>query len=144
MPRALFVNLRQLYPQLVIPVPIGTRPQQYGAALRNCTCGWWNISPAAAGGVEFLFGVHERRVVSAYHVRVPVADWPRMPHPAEASGRRYVPVDKPVSASLRAQAASWMVPFFGAPVRYGTVQLDQIGFAEPPRFDRKKPRRRGA
>jgi len=60
MARAIFVNLKNIYPQLTPAAQVNQRSW----ALRNCTCGWWRVNPANAGNLEYAFGVYHSNVVS--------------------------------------------------------------------------------
>ena len=86
MPKAIFVSLSRTFPQLAVR-------SQESDALRNCTCAWWQITPANATDVRYAFGVFEGCVVSAYRVDIDIKDWPIMPDNAIATGRRYIPVE---------------------------------------------------
>lgn len=112
---------------------------QQSTALRDCTCGWWRVNPESAGDIKFAFGIYEGRVVSAYKVQVPVAEWPVMPKRAVAQTRRYIPASD-ISAKDWTLAKTWApIPMYG-PVRYGEILHDENGdlsgftFAEPPMF----------
>ena len=128
MPNAMFVSVNVTYPQLS---PAGQ--SQGAAALRNCTCVAWNVNPARAQGIEYLFGVFQHRVVSAYKVTHPVSRWPVIPLPgpngqALGGGRYCVPVEA-VSPQDWATATGWHnIPMFGA-VRYGDVQINDSHFS---------------
>lgn len=126
MARAIFVALAHLFPEL----DATARTNPSSAALRNCTCGWWKVNPAKAGNIEYAFGVYSGTVVSAYAVRVPVAQWPVMPKaPANTKpsvlgeGRRYIPASTLTSWG---RAKRWTIRMY-APVRYGEVALDANG-----------------
>ncbi len=119
MPRAIFVSLSRTYPQLAIR-------SQESHALRNCTCAWWQITPANATDVRYAFGVFEGRVVSAYRVDVNVKNWPVMPDNAIAAGRRYIPVEH-VTREEWAHALKYTAPRMYGAVRYGVVGLDAQG-----------------
>lgn len=121
MPRALFVSLKNLYPELSAPGRART-----AAALRNVTSGWWRINEARAHGVTYLFGVHDSAAVSAYRIDIDVAQWPRMPAGAMGAGRRYVPVTSIADDSAWVVAQTWRIEMFG-PIRYGDVALDAQG-----------------
>lgn len=131
MPRAMFVSLNVTYPQLA---PQGRG--QDAAALRNCTCVAWRVGEGA-NGVEFIFGVFQGRVVSAYKITHPVQDWPRIPTGAAGAGRRCVPVEE-LSAADWATALTWNdVPMAQCGFRYGDVQLENghlvlCSFTSPP------------
>lgn len=119
-PNAIFVSLCELYPQLN---ETGCKP--HAAALRNCTCAWWRINPDTASNVKFAFGVYEGKVVSAYRVAVPAAEWPVMPQHAEGAGRRYIPASLlPNDEGGRALKTPINMSF---PVQYGTVSFAPDG-----------------
>jgi hypothetical protein len=102
MARAIFVNLRNIYQQLAPAAHV----DQQSTALRDCTCGWWRVNPESAGDIKFAFGIYEGRVVSAYKVQVPVAEWPVMPKRAVAQTRRYIPASD-ISAKDWTLAKTW-------------------------------------
>lgn len=125
MPKAIFVSLVDLYPQL----STAAQHDRGSKALRNVTCGWWEVNPLSAADVQYAFGVFEGAVVSAHAVNVPANDWPVMPQGAIGAGRRYIPAAVLTDQDW-ATATSWRgVTMFG-PVRYGTVSLDSNGALE--------------
>jgi hypothetical protein len=122
MARAIYVNLRYIYPQLTPAAQV----DQQSTALRDCTCGWWRVNPESAGDIRFAFGVYGGRVVSAYSVEIPVTQWPVMPKRAVGQGRRYIPVVD-VSAEDWALARTWSPIPMSGPVRYGEVLQEEGG-----------------
>ncbi len=119
MPRAISVSLSRTYPQLAVR-------SQDSHALCNCTCAWWQITPANAADVRYAFGVFEGRVVSAYRVAIDVSDWPVMPDNAIAAGRRYIPVEH-LTPEEWEHALKYTAPRMYGAVRYGVVGLDAQG-----------------
>lgn len=132
MSRAMFVSLAATFPELVPAATV-----QGGTMLRNATCVAWRVALGSAQGVEFLFGVYQRRVVSAYRVVHPVADWPVIPAGAIGEGRRCVPVVD-VSATDWERALTWAGVDMHGPLRYGDVDLDAGGSLHRCRFDDKR------
>lgn len=139
MPKAIFVSLSRTFPQLA------DRSQE-SDALRNCTCAWWQITPANATDVRYAFGVFEGCVVSAYRVDIDVNDWPIMPDNAIAAGRRYIPVEH-LTPEEWAHALKHTAPRMYGAVRYGVVRLDaqgkivELGASDtaPPCDDEREP-----
>ena len=122
MTRAIFVNVGKLYGDLHDPERFGPK----SPALRLLTCGMWEVNANNALGVEYVFGVVQKRVVSAYRVLVPSSQWPLIPAPSAEKGRRFIPGDD-VSAKDWARAIQWKgVKMFG-PIRYGKVEVDNVG-----------------
>lgn len=119
MPKAIFVSLAKLYPQLAVTT-------QGSAALRNCTCCWWRVNATNAAGVRYAFGVVGARIVSVYGVDVDIADWPTMPAKALGTGRRYIPV-RALTQGEWSRAMSLKAPQMYGAVRYGDVVLDAQG-----------------
>lgn len=128
MPNAVFVHLKTTYPEINAAArgPNGT-------ALRNCTSGWWEVSEESAQGVEYLFGVADdppggKRVVSAYRVPLPVAQWPVIPMGAQGAGRRWIPT-QPLDPRDWNTATSWRWSAHIQSIRYGNVSLVRGTFA---------------
>jgi hypothetical protein len=120
-PRAIFVSLSKTYPQIV-----GAYRTRDGAALRNCTCCWWKVTPASAAGVRYCLGVFKGGIVSAYRVDVDASKWPVMPTNALASGRRCIPAEL-LTPTEWARALTLTAPTMSGALRYGDVQLDGKG-----------------
>lgn len=124
MARAIFVNLKHLWPQL----DAKCQGDQNSFALRCGTCGWWKVNPEHAGDIRYAFGVVGGVVVSAYAVGVPVDQWPVMPAPALDGGRRYIACARlPLSPQSWARALQWRGIVMAGPIRYGEVFLDANG-----------------
>ncbi len=122
MTRAIFVNLGKLYGDLHDPK--GFRPS--GPALRLLTCGMWIVNPNNALGVEYVFGVVKGEVVSAYRVLVPSSQWPLIPAPSAEKGRRFIP-GTAVSEKDWLRATGWDSVSMYGPIRYGKVEVDNVG-----------------
>ena len=141
--RALFVCLNDSYPQLVISLrtkcsdlveSLGKDHAQIAVdcdsdGLLNATCGWWHIDCNEAKDVKFIFGVFDKKVVSAYEVNVPVESWPIMPHnPPDdpQGGRKYVPPTQ-IIKSQWGLATRLQPPKLAGPIGYDTVEVDSNG-----------------
>lgn len=117
MPTAIFVSLTHTYPMVA-------DHSQASDALRNCTCGWWQVAPANANDVRYAFGVFGGQIVSVYKVDVAVDAWPVMPPNALGEGRRYIPVNA-VTAEEWEHIIGSVAPEMFGPVRYGQVEVEQ-------------------
>ncbi len=118
MTRAICVSIGGLYPHLSDE---GSRRE--AAGLHQITQAWWRIDPEAARDCEYLLGVAEERVVSAYQITNAVKDWPTMPAGHELEGLRAIPSTHLSEGNWR-RACSWRVALCG-PIRYVALELDE-------------------
>lgn len=89
-------------------------------------CGMWIVNPNNALGVEYVFGVVKGEVVSAYRVLVPSSQWPLIPAPSAEKGRRFIP-GTAVSEKDWLRATGWDSVSMYGPIRYGKVEVDNVG-----------------
>ena len=127
---AICVALSKVYPQVAdaFHVPPAGSPH----ILHHATAFAWKVNPASAGPIDYAFGIADGRVVSAYRVRVRVADWPVMPAecPPETRGRRVIPLEE-------VSRAEWLVATSWSRVRmYGSVRYLRLETAADGSWER--------
>ncbi len=126
---AICVSVSQLYQQIrdefVAP------PEGAPHVLHTATSFAWRVNPDNAAHVRYAFGIAAGKVVSAYRIKVPAADWPVMPsdNGGPAQGRRVLPLIE-VSPEEWAIATSWPGVQMVASMRYAHLQIGSNGVWE--------------
>ncbi len=126
---AICVSLSRVYPQ--VGEAFRSRPLNPTSSphiLHHATAFAWKVNPLKAAHVRYAFGIAAGRVVSAYRIKVPAADWPVMPseNGGPAQGRRVLPLIE-VSPEEWALATSWPGVEMNASTRYAHLQTGPRG-----------------